>query len=111
MDPKQAVELAGEQIINSHINYKGVLIPRSVNMNESNINKYGDAMIKDYANKNNIDIDTLSAEPLNGQVSIWMIHDKDGPNPSVRYTKDQIDEIIKQEGLQSEKEDKERVAE
>ena len=93
VDPKVAVKQAGADIIASHINYKGVLIPRSINMNETDIKKNAQLIIDDYKNKNPDDESEITATPVTGRVDRWMIIRDKFPFPSEYYTLDQIKKL------------------
>lgn len=90
VEPKVAVKQAGADIIASHINHKGVLIPRSINMNETDIRKNADLIIEDYKAKNPDDEVEITATPVTGRVDKWMIIRDKIPFPNVYYTLDQI---------------------
>lgn len=90
VEPKVAVKQAGADIIASHINHKGVLIPRSINMNETDIRKNADLIIEDYKTKNPDDKVEITATPVTGRVDKWMIIRDKIPFPTEYYTLDQI---------------------
>jgi hypothetical protein len=92
-DPKLAVQKAGEDIIASHINHKGVLIPRSINMNENDIRKNADIIIEDYKTKNPDDDSDITATPITGRVDKWMVIRDGFPFPNKTYTLDQLGEM------------------
>jgi len=98
-DPKVAVEQAGKDILNSHINHKGVLIPRSVNMNETDIRYYADLIIKDYKLKNPEDDETITATPVTGRIDRWSIVRNGMLFPNESYTLDQLKDMRKKEEL------------
>jgi len=89
-DPKTAVKLAGQDILNSHINHKGVLIPRSVNMNETDIRYYADLIIDDYKLKNPTDEVEVTATPVTGRIDKWAIVRDGAIFPNETYTLDQL---------------------
>ena len=93
VDPKVAVKQAGADIIASHINYKGVLIPRSINMNETDIKKNAQLIIDDYKARNKDDDSEITATPVTGRVDKWMIIRDGIPFPSEFYTLDQIKDL------------------
>lgn len=93
VDPKVAVKQAGADIIASHINYKGVLIPRSINMNETDIKKNAQLIIDDYKARNEDDESEITATPVTGRVDRWMIIRDGIPFPSEFYTLDQIKKL------------------
>lgn len=93
VDPKVAVKQAGADIIASHINYKGVLIPRSINMNETDIKKNAQLIIDDYKSRNEDDESEITATPVTGRVDKWMIIRDGIPFPSEFYTLDQIKKL------------------
>ena len=93
VDPKVAVKQAGADIIASHINYKGVLIPRSINMNETDIKKNAQLIIDDYKARNKDDESEITATPVTGRVDKWMIIRDGIPFPSEFYTLDQIKDL------------------
>ena len=97
--PKVAVEQAGKDILNSHINHKGVLIPRSVNMNETDIRYYADLIIKDYKLKNPEDDETITATPVTGRIDRWSIVRNGMLFPNESYTLDQLKDMRKKEEL------------
>ena len=107
VDPKVAVKQAGADIIASHINYKGVLIPRSINMNETDIKKNAQLIIDDYKNKNPDDESEITATPVTGRVDRWMIIRDKFPFPSEYYTLDQIKKL----GVKKAKEKKASIIE
>lgn len=92
-DPKVAVEQAGKDILNSHINHKGVLIPRSVNMNETDIKYYADLIIEDYKLKNPEDDVPITATPVTGRIDRWSIVRNGMLFPNESYTLDQLKEM------------------
>jgi len=93
VDPKVAVKQAGADIIASHINYKGALIPRSINMNETDIKKNAQLIIDDYKARNEDDESEITATPVTGRVDKWMIIRDGIPFPSEFYTLDQIKKL------------------
>ena len=93
--PKAAVEQAGQDIINSHINHRGVLIPRSKNMNEEDIREFADLIIEDYKLKNPEDTDEITATPVTGRVDRWSVVRNGGLYPNASYTLDELIEMKK----------------
>jgi hypothetical protein len=106
VDPKAAVKQAGADIIASHINHKGVLIPRSINMNETDIRKNADLIIKDYKIKNKDDDAEITATPITGRVDQWMII-RDKIPTNIKYTLDEIKELGEERAKEVKKEVKE----
>ena len=103
VDPKAAVKQAGADIIASHINHKGVLIPRSINMNETDIRKNADLIIDDYKLKNKDDDSEITATPITGRVDQWMII-RDKIPTNIKYTLDEIKELGKEKVKEVEEE-------
>jgi hypothetical protein len=94
-DPKLAVQKAGKDIIASHINHKGVLIPRSINMNETDIRKNADLIIEDYKANNPDDDSDITATPITGRVDKWMVIRDGFPFPNETYTLDELTDLSK----------------
>lgn len=110
-DPKAAVERAGQDILDSHINHKGVLIPRSVNMNETDIRYYADLIIKDYKLKNPDDDEEITATPVTGRIDRWSIVRNGMLFPNESYTLDQLKKMkLEEETAKAEVKKKEVIA-
>lgn len=108
-DPKLAVQKAGEDIIASHINHKGVLIPRSINMNETDIRKNADLIIEDYKANNPDDDSDITATPITGRVDKWMVIRDKYPFPNETYTLDELNKIQLNKDKNKAKAKKEKV--
>ena len=105
MNVDLALENAAQDVKNSHINHKGILIPRSANMNEDDIRKYADILIENYKEKykkiNNKEFEgQLAATPVTGLVDRWIVYVTDESNNTFsidfengRYTLDELKEI------------------
>lgn len=90
-DPKKALEQASKDIIASHINHKGVLIPRSVNLNETEIRESADLIIENYQSKNPDDDEAvITATPVTDRADKWIIIRDGIPFPNEYYTRDEI---------------------
>jgi hypothetical protein len=90
-DPKKALEQASKDIIASHINHKGVLIPRSINLNETEIKESADLIIKNYQSKNPDDDEAvITATPVTDRADKWIIIRDGIPFPNEFYTRDEI---------------------
>ena len=90
-DPKKALEQASKDIIASHINHRGVLIPRSVNLNETEIKESADLIIENYQSKNPEDDEAvITATPVTDRADKWIIIRDGIPFPNEFYTRDEI---------------------
>jgi hypothetical protein len=90
-DPKKALEQASKDIIASHINHKGVLIPRSINLNETEIKESADLIIENYQSKNPEDDEAvITATTVTNRADKWIIIRDGIPFPNEFYTRDEI---------------------
>lgn len=95
--PKIALKQAAEDLLSTHINHKGIFMPRTKNVPQDELIKRADTVIEMYKKDNpDVDIDDLSAQYVNGEVSRWVVWSgNDYPDYNQYYDLVNINQFIK----------------